>query len=290
MSGIHRALEKAEREGRLTWTQPRETATLAPPPEPAPAPAVRPVTLRDAADLTEPHAWRTTEATGTRMSPLFVVVHDPASAAAEEYRLLHTRLEAADHGRRIQVLVVTSPRLGEGKTTTSANLALTIAREFQRRVVLVEADLRRPVLASMFGLPPGPGLADVLLGTATLEQALVMLPEDHLYVLPGGVAAARSIELVSSHGMQRVIDTLRSRCDRIVVDSPPVSLSDTHVLARLADGILLVVRAGVTPRPAVENALASLDRQRLLGIVVNQVEDGPEEYRYTPMQLAEYSS
>jgi len=115
-----------------------------------------------------------------------------------------------------------------------------------------------------------------------------MVPDDHMYVLAAGAAAERSLELVSSHGMQRVIESLRSRFDRIVVDSPPVTLADAHVLARLADGILLVVRAGVTPRPAVESALAGLDRQRLLGIVVNQVEGHTEPYRYAPAPLTEY--
>ena len=287
MSGMQRALEKAEREGRIAWTQPGQTATLPPPEEPAPAPAVRSHGLRETAPAAEPRVRRTVDATVTKMSPLCVVVHDPASAAAEEYRLLHMRVEAADHGRRLQLLTVTSPRLGEGKTTTSANLALTMAREFQRRVVLVEADLRRPMLASMFGLPPGPGLSEVLLGTATLDDALVMLPDDHVYILAAGAAATRSLELVSSHGMQRVLETLRSRFDRIVVDSPPVTLADAHVLARVADGMLLVVRAGVTTRPAIESALAGLDRQRLLGIVVNEVEGHVEAYRYAPTPLAE---
>ena len=290
MGGMQRALERAEREGRLTWTQPGQTATLPPPDEPAPAPTVRSHGVRDTVPVAETRVRRTVDPADTKMSPLFVVLHDPESAAAEQYRLLHMRVEAADHGRRIQLLTVTSPRLGEGKTTTSANLALTIAREFQRRVVLVEADLRRPVLASMFGLPPGPGLSEVLLGTATLDDALVKLPDDHVYVLAAGSAAARSVELVSSHGMQRVFETLRSRFDRIVVDSPPVTLADAHVLARLADGILLVVCAGVTPRPAVESALAGLDRQRLLGIVVNQVEGHTEAYRYAPTPLAESPS
>ena len=287
MSGMQRALEKAEREGRIAWTQPGQTATLPPPEEPVPPPAVRSHGLRETAPAVEPRVRRTVDATVTKMSPLCVVVHDPASAAAEEYRLLHMRVEAADHGRRLQLLTVTSPRLGEGKTTTSANLALTMAREFQRRVVLVEADLRRPMLASMFGLPPGPGLSEVLLGTATLDDALVMLPDDHVYILAAGAAATRSLELVSSHGMQRVLETLRSRFDRIVVDSPPVTLADAHVLARLADGMLLVVRAGVTTRPAIESALAGLDRQRLLGIVVNEVEGHLEAYRYAPTPLAE---
>jgi succinoglycan biosynthesis transport protein ExoP len=209
-----------------------------------------------------------------------VAASDPESPAAEEYRLLRTRLESRDTGRRTQLLLITSPRVGEGKTTTSANLALTMSREFQSKVVLVEADLRRPTLASRFGIRPEPGLVEVLAGAANLDEALVTVPGHSLVLLPAGLAAPRSTELLASSLMQRVIDDLRGRFDRVILDTPPVTLADTHVLARIADGLIVVVRAGVTTRPAVESALAGLDRQKLLGIVLNEVEDKPEGYGY----------
>jgi len=214
------------------------------------------------------------------LDPLFVVATDPGSAAAEQYRLLRTRLEGRENAGRTQLLVVTSPRLGEGKTTTSANLALTMAQEFQHKVVLVEADLRRPTLAALFGIEAGPGLVDVLVGTSTLEDALIPIPGHSLFLLAAGAGAARSTELLASSAMQRTVDSLRARFDRIVIDTPPMTLSDTHVLTRLADGVLMVVRSGVTPRPAVEQALTGLDRRKLVGIVLNEVEEKADAYAY----------
>lgn len=277
MSRIQRAVEKAEREGLLTWTRARDERA-------SPATAVEdypelPPLESDPAISAEP-PWEAPAATHEPFSRSFVAATEPGSPAAEEYRVLRTRLEGRDHTRRTQFVLVTSPRIGDGKTTTSANLALTLAQESQHRVLLVEADLRRPSLAGRFGVRPEPGLVDVLLGTAPLEDALVAVPGQQLSLLPAGFATARSTGLLASSMMQRVADALRARFDRIVVDTPPAALADTHVLARLADGVLVVVRAGVTPRPALERALSAIDRQRLLGVVLNGVDETPDDYAY----------
>lgn len=344
MSRLHRAVEKAEREGLLEWTRPveqhqnvdttpeepprntaavnlRETPSDAVPisgrqpaafdaeiplavlsmdtplhPE-APStdapPGSRPWDARPSHPTPEAPVWEpgtdTPDAAGflgTTFSPMFVAATEPGSAAAEQYRLLQTRLEANDATRRNQVLLITSPQLGDGKTTTSANLALTMAREFQHKVVLVEADLRRPSLAAQFGLQVERGLVDVLMGGVPLEDALVQLPGHQLTLLPAGAEAARSTELLASSMMHRVLDTLRARFARIVIDTTPVALADTHVLARLADGVLVVVRSGVTPRPALERALASIDRERLLGIVLNEVEETTGAYSYPGLEYS----
>jgi capsular exopolysaccharide synthesis family protein len=269
MSVIHRAVAKAEGEGRLTWTTIDKAGSAALKPPDPPKGAARPV----------PEVTRTVDVprtNGARLNPLFVAATDPTSPAAEQYRLLRTRLAHRPMGARTQLLLITSPRPGEGKTTTCANLALTMAQEFQSRVVLVEADLRRPTLAGLFGVPSGPGVVDVLLGAASLDDALVAVPGQHLYLLPAGVPAVRSSELLASAQMHALAEVLRGRFDRIVVDTPPVTQADTHVLASLADGVLMVVRAGVTPRPAVEQALSGVDRERLVGVVLNEVADAPD--------------
>lgn len=287
MSRLHRAVEKAEREGLLTWTRPLDDRTRQPialedRPErdtgetPTPAAAEPPMwSPRQDADATADFSLA-----DLQLSPLFVAATEPGSAAAEQFRLLRTRLETRDATRRTQLVLVTSPRLGDGKTTTSANLALTMAREVQHKVVLVEADLRRPSLTARFGLDAPRGLVDVLMGELPLDEALVAIPGQRLTLLPAGAEASRSTELLTSPMMKRTLDGLRSRFDRIVVDTTPMALADTHVLARLADGVLMVVRAGITPRPALERALASIDRERLLGIVLNEVDDAPGEYPY----------
>ena len=286
MTRLHRAVEKAEREGLLTWTQPADpgvrAAAVEQLTEPTPpVPDVHPTHDDDADGFDAPvHAQ-------LQLDPVLVAAMAPGSAAAEQFRLLRTRIEGREQGRRVQTLIVTSPRIGDGKTTTCANLALTMAQEFQQKVVLVEADLRRPTLAAQFGVPPEPGLIDVLVGAATLDEAVAVVPGHHLWLLPAGAAVARSSELLSSSMMQRVIASLRGRFHRIVMDTPPVALADTLVLARLADGVLVVVRAGVTPRPAVERALAGVDRDRLLGLVLNEVDDTADEYAYAARSSGE---
>lgn len=281
MSRIHRALEKADREGLLTWTKGAGEATLAPPvPEPAPvAIAARSRTPRPAEwepAPVEPAPWPhatpsapTPSATEVRLSPMFVAALSPSSAAAEHYRLLRARIERQEKGRRRQMIVVTSSRAGDGKTTTSANLALTMAQEYGQRVVLVEGDLRRPTLAQQFGLQPGPGVVDVLVGAASLESALIEIPDYGLHVLPAGLPTARSGGLIASAALRRLIENLRGRFDRIVIDAPPANIADTHEISRIADGVLFVVRAGVTPRAAVEKALEEMDADKLLGVVLN---------------------
>jgi len=269
MSRLHRAVSKAEREGLLAWTG-RDGANR---------PAAQDDVPRNSRSAqTDEPAWRpetaptpTAEVTGT-LSPLFVAATHPRSVAAEQYRLLRTRLEGRDRGRRVQLVLVTSPGAGDGKTTTSANLALTMAQDYNHSVILVEADMRRPTLAGLCGVSPDRGLVDVLIGGTPLEEVLVQLPDQNLFVLPAGQMTSRSTELLGSTMMARLIDTLRNRFDRIVIDSPPITLADTLVLARLADGVLIVVRAGMTSRPALEHALEGIERERVAGLVLNDVD------------------
>ncbi|MGH9371017.1 MAG: CpsD/CapB family tyrosine-protein kinase, partial [Vicinamibacterales bacterium] len=170
----------------------------------------------------------------------------------------------------------------DGKSLTAANLALTMAQEFQQRVLLVDGDLRRPAVHRLFGLADGPGLGDVLTNVADLDEALVFLPEHHLTVLPAGVPPAHPAELLGSATMRRVLDTLRTRFDRILIDVPPVApLADMHILAPMVDGLLMIVRAGITPKPAIERALAGLDASKILGLVLNESgNEGAEGYNY----------
>jgi capsular exopolysaccharide synthesis family protein len=195
----------------------------------------------------------------------------PTSLAAEQYRSLRTRLKRVESGRALRTIAITSPNKGDGKSLTAANLALTMAQEFQQRVLLLDCDLRRPTVHRLFGLSDGPGLGDVLMNGAELDQALVALPEYHLTVMPAGLPPSRPAELLGSAAMRRVLDTLRARFDRILIDVPPVApLADLHILAPMVDGLLMIVRAGVTPKPAIERALAGLDAAKVLGLVLNE--------------------
>jgi succinoglycan biosynthesis transport protein ExoP len=265
MSRMQDILDKAEREGVL-----RPMPPLTMPPVAAPVGSViadrtvtPPVVIPVAAETTVVHG---------HLDPILVTAQSSTSATVEQYRALRTRMLHADGGNAVHVVLVTSPGHGEGKSVTVANLGLTLARDGQRRVCVVDADLRTPRMQALFGLPPGPGLSDVLAGRASLDEALVTLDEVNVTVLRAGTATAHPADLLGAAAMRHTMETLRSRFDCIVVDAPPAGpLADVGVLAPLVDSVLLVVRAGVTPKPAIHDAAASLDPSKLLGVVLNQV-------------------
>jgi capsular exopolysaccharide synthesis family protein len=197
-----------------------------------------------------------------------VALAAPESAAAEQYRVLHHRLLRLAARRPLRVVAVTSAGRGEGRTTTAANLALTAARE-GRATILVEADLRRPTLAALLGLAPRAGLADVLDGRAELAQATARLGP--LAVLCAG-DVRDAAEAARSPRAAALLEQLRAAHDLVVLDAPPaLAFSDGDRLAGAADGAVLVVRAGMTPRQVVRLALESLG-ERTAGIVLNDVD------------------
>jgi capsular exopolysaccharide synthesis family protein len=287
MSRIQDILSKAERDGtvRRTRALPDEgpaqsalsasAAALTVPARPQTSayepPAHAPAAWTNAAPASASVDTDTPRALSGVLDRHLVAALAPQSLAAEQYRSLRTRIKRAEHGRAVRAIVVTSPNLGDGKSLTAANLAITMAQEFQQRVLLMDADLRRPSVHRMFGIAGGPGLADVLMGAAELSQALVVLPDQHLTLLPAGPVPSHPAELLGSAAMRRLLDTLRTRFDRIIIDMPPASpLADLNILAPMADGVLMIVRAGVTPKPAIERALAGLEPAKVLGLVLNE--------------------
>ncbi|MEO5823101.1 MAG: CpsD/CapB family tyrosine-protein kinase [Vicinamibacteraceae bacterium] len=206
---------------------------------------------------------------GTTLDKDMVAALQPFSPAAEQYRTLRTRIAQVESAGQRRVILVTSPGDGDGKTVTAANLALTMAQEFQRQVLLIDSDLRNSRLHECLGIPREPGLSDVLAGQASLEDALVSLSEYRVIVLPAGSPHGRPTELLSSEPMRRLVENLGRRFDRVVMDSTAAHFADAGVLEPLVDGVLLVVRAGRTSRPAVGRALGLVPRAKLLGLVLN---------------------
>ena len=281
MSRIQEILKKAERDGAVHRTR---AVTVD-----------RPVATSGSAALAEAHpiimppAAPAAPTLSAARAPVassidhrLVAALAPQSLAAEQYRSLRTRVTRAENGRALRAIVITSPNKGDGKSLTAANLALTMAQEYQQRVLLLDADLRRPSLHRLFGISDTPGLSDVLMGGAELDEALVTMSEYRLTLLPAGLLPTHPAELLGSAPMRRVLDTLRSRFDRILIDVPPVApLADLHILAPMVDGLLMIVRAGITPKPAIERALAGLDASKVLGLVLNESGgEGSESYNY----------
>ena len=167
--------------------------------------------------------------------------------------------------------MVTSALPGEGKTLTASNLALTLSESYQRRVLLIDADLRRPSIHQLFALPSLSGLSD---GLRSMEDRKLTLVEvsPRLTVLPAGRPDPDPMSVLTSSRMQYVLDEAREKFDWVIVDTPPVGLMpDAHLLAAMVDGALLVIGAGMSPHRVVGKTAEVIGRDRILGVVLNRV-------------------
>ena len=203
----------------------------------------------------------------------------PMSAAAEQYRMLLHRLRhlRALRGEAIRggsVVAVTSSVRGEGVSLTAANLALTAARARDARVALVDCDLRRGGLAQLFSMGARAGLADVLTGKTEVGEALGHFHEGHLAVIAAGRApGAESASLLSGERFAQTLSLLRTLFDEIYLDTPPaLATADAQVVAYKVDGIVVVVRAGITPREQVAAAVRQLSGAPVWGLLLNGVD------------------
>ncbi|UJP08924.1 CpsD/CapB family tyrosine-protein kinase [Microbacterium sp. KUDC0406] len=171
------------------------------------------------------------------------------------------------------VFVVTSAGPGEGKSTTAANLAISIA-ETGRRVVLIDADLRLPRVAGLFGVEGGIGLSDVLVGRFRLNDVLQRWQRGTLFLLPSGTIPPNPAELLGSGAMDTLLKDLAAAFDVIIIDSPPVLLvTDAAVVSRFATGAIVVVAAGTTHRPRLVDAVRTIEAAgpRVLGTVITML-------------------
>src|SRR4029077_18666547 len=142
---------------------------------------------------------------GARLSPSLIAAMSPSGIAAEQYRALRTRIVPRETGGPVNVVLITSPGRGDGKSLTVANLGLAMAQEYQQRICVVDADFRSPQQHRLFGLPEAPGLSDVLTGRASIDEALVALEEYHLSVMPAGTLSAHPAELFGTTIMRRTL-------------------------------------------------------------------------------------
>jgi capsular exopolysaccharide synthesis family protein len=212
---------------------------------------------------------------GTFSRPLagkLVVSEDMGTFPVEQYRRLAAALDDLQIGRGLKTLMVSSALPGEGKTLTITNLALTLSESYQRRVLLVDADLRNPSIEQAFGLAPGAGLRDDLRSASGTLSALQV--SSSLSVLPAGRADADPMAELGSDRLRPLIQDAASRFDWVLVDTPPVCLlPDAHLVARATDGVLLVIAAKATPYNLIGRAIAELGHDRIVGTVLNRAED-----------------
>jgi len=203
--------------------------------------------------------------------PNLVTLTDPRSVAAEAYRTLRTNLTFAALDKPLETLVVTSAAPDEGKSTTLANLAVTMAQG-ERRTILVDADLRQPSLHEIFGVSNSRGLTTMFVDPEALrDPPLVEAGVANLRLLPSGPLPPNPADLLGSHRMEEVIAALRAQADVLLFDAPPVvAVTDAQVLGTKVDGVLLVISAGRTRRDHALRARDLLERVhvRVMGAVL----------------------
>ncbi|OLB95025.1 MAG: hypothetical protein AUH30_16530 [Candidatus Rokubacteria bacterium 13_1_40CM_68_15] len=231
---------------------------------------------------------------------LLITHFDPKSPVAEAYRTLRTNIQFMRIERQGKVLVVTSPTLQEGKTTTIVNLALTMAQNGQR-TLLIGANLRRPSIHRFFGIEREPGLADVLVSNARwrdcirtvadilmgrfeMEDIMASPGLDNLHILESGPIPANPSELLSTPAMAQFLSEVREEYDVVLIDTPPVlPVTDSAIVAAQVDGVILVYQAGKVGRLVLKRAKAHLEsaRAKVWGVVLNDVQTEIAGYAYT---------
>lgn len=203
-----------------------------------------------------------------------VTIDDTLSPASEAYRTLRMNLQFASLDQALKTVLVTSPGPGEGKSTTLANLAVTIA-QLDQRVIMVDCDLRKPRLHQLFQMDNSVGLTNMMVDDQYLQNPpLQETPVPGLLVLTSGALPPRPSDLLGSQRMSKVIERLSEVADMVLFDAPPVMVvTDAVVLATKVDGVLLVVSAGTTKRDQALRAVERLNKvnARIVGSVLNNV-------------------
>ncbi len=199
------------------------------------------------------------------------IVRDPHSFVSEQFKSLKIRLNGATLDAPPQVIGVSSPVMGDGKSLVCSNLALCFSQDPGKRVVLVDCDLRKPTAQDYLGVPSDPGLTHYLT-ESTLHPSFFIRRFRDLYVITAGRVADNPVELLSQDRMAQLVEYLRKEFDIVVLDCPPFEpISDVQILSKLTDGVVLVVRSGRTPYSSAERALKEFDPQKMLGVVFNDV-------------------
>ena len=217
-----------------------------------------------------------------------VAVLDPQSAAAEAYRHLYSRIQFSRPDRVVEVVLVTSPEVGAGKSTTALNLAATMARA-NRRTLVIDADLRRPSVSRYLGLDGGPSLQSLVDRGGPLDEAEVLVEGAHtpvwnLYALATRTPVEVPMEILTSVRLRELLDAFRSRFDTIVIDTPPMMVaSDAALLASQSDACLLVVSSGQTDTEALAQSRRELEDAggHVIGVVLNQFDPAEARYKST---------
>lgn len=201
-----------------------------------------------------------------------VTVTDPSSTVSEQFRTIRTNIQFSSAEKKLQSIVITSSEPSEGKSTVSSNLAVVWAKQKQK-VVLVDADLRRPTAHRTFNLLNADGLSSYLTNNAVYEEIIQKTDIPNLSVISSGPVPPNPAELSNSHHISTLLERLASEYDMIIVDAPPINtVTDAQLLASKVDGVVLVVPQGIAEKGSVTHAVEQLKtvHAKLLGTVMNR--------------------
>jgi len=203
-----------------------------------------------------------------------------APTSREQYRRLAAALHHAQEANGLKVVMIASAAAGEGKSLTAANLALTLSESYRRTVLLVDGDLRRPSLHTVFGIQTESGLSEALDSPDEPKLTLYEL-SPRLTLLPAGRPTSDPMAGLTSRRMRALLDEAREQFGWVIIDTPPVGvLSDANLLAAMVDGVVLIIKADSTPYPLVQRAVEALGADRVLGAVLNRVSEASLQATY----------
>jgi capsular exopolysaccharide synthesis family protein len=276
MAKVYDALRRAEEERK------RRAGDSTSPVAPLDAPSTPEPTKRTEQILDKVRPTGRSRESASDVNKRRISMLQPDSYVAEQFRALRARIDALASQRPVKTLSVCSALAGDGKTTAAVNLAMVTSLSVDRRVLLIDCDLRKPKVHTALGIRPELGLAEVLTGEATAAKAIVRVEGSNLDVLAVRGRPTNPSELLGSMTMRKLLDELAERYDRIVLDTPAVlGVPDAKAVSEICDGIVMVVRADATAQHDIEAALEILDRSKVLGLVLNGVRVEQGRYGYS---------
>ncbi|WP_238915440.1 CpsD/CapB family tyrosine-protein kinase [Clostridium sp. YIM B02555] len=211
----------------------------------------------------------------------FIVEQKPKSLESEAYKTLRTDIQYSSFNKQLKAMLITSSEKEEGKSTVSGNLALSFAQN-DKKIILVDCDLRRPSIHKKFKISNLVGLSEILIGKTSLEET-VQQYNDNLDILSSGKIPPNPSEMLSSNAMNNLIEKLKEKYDIVILDSAPLqAVTDAQILATKVDGTILVVRAERTKKESIIEAKSLLDKvgANIIGTVLNAAENTREKYHY----------
>ncbi|WP_029192463.1 CpsD/CapB family tyrosine-protein kinase [Paenibacillus harenae] len=212
-----------------------------------------------------------------------ITERNPTSPISEGYRVLRTNIEFSTINHKLQIIMVTSSKPGEGKSTTCANLAITFAQA-NKRVLVIDADLRKPAQHRIFSISNHIGLTTALFNQQELQDVIQHTNTENLSIIAAGPTPPNPSELLSSKQMAALLEKVRETFDVIIIDTPPImSVTDAQIVATQSDGVVLVISSGKVEKEVALKAKASLEhvQANLIGVVLNNINrNHSESYSY----------